>query len=228
MSIGPGRQDREASDRRSPSRGSGPAPTRSERAFTLLELLAVVTILGMAMLLVLPNVGATQGAVLTNDARELAAAIEFTRQRAAMTGRPHRMLVAVDDGLYRIEWFVSEAEAEAAVEDDGEPAGETWEDLDLSGGDPIPMSPPQAGWRDYQPIPSRFGQDNWLSPGISFAGVQTPEGWLDSGDVAVVFDRDGTTDSAEIELADDDGRSLVLEIRPLQDVVRIRATSDAV
>lgn len=211
-----------------PAAGPGHAG-RSRRGFTLLELLAVVTILGLAMALVLPNIGATQGVVLTNEARGLAATLEFTRQRAAMTGRPHRLLVGVEDGLYRIEWFVSDEEAEAASEaEDGGPAPAPWEELDLASGDAIPLSPPRTGWREYRPIPSRFGRDRWLADGIDFAGVQTPEGWLDSGDVAVVFDRDGTTDAAEIEIVDDDGRTMVLEVRPLQDVVRIHAASDRV
>jgi hypothetical protein len=182
----------------------------------------------MAMMIVLPRVGATQGTILTNEARQLAAALEFTRQRAAMTGRPHRLLVAVDDGLYRVEWFVSDAEAETSAEDGGALGAAPWEDLDLSSGEPIPLSPPQTGWREYRSIPGQFGRDTWLPDGVVFAGVQTPEGWLDSGDVAVVFDRDGTTDAAEIEIADPDGRSMTLEISPLMDVVRIRGSSDDV
>ncbi|MGH0034840.1 MAG: pilus assembly FimT family protein [Myxococcota bacterium] len=209
------------------ARQDGERARRSRSAFTLLELLAVVTILGLAMLMVLPNLGATQSRMLTNQAKELAAALELARQRAVMTGRPHRMLVAVDDGLYRIEWFVSDAEAEGD-DDDGEIGPAPWEQVDLRSGDAIPMSPPRILWREYRPIPGADGRDNWLSDGILFAGVQTPEGWLDSGDVAVVFDRDGSTDSAEIELATQDDLRMVLEIRPLQDMVRIRGSSDEV
>ena len=36
-----------------------------------------------------------------------------------------------------------------------------------------------------------------------------------------VFEGDGTTDAAELVIADDNGNSLILEVRPLLDSVRI-------
>lgn len=203
------------------TRGS---PRGEERnGFTLLEMMAVVTILGLTALLVLPNLGVTEAAVLRNEAREVASAIEYARQRAEMTGYPHRLLVGVDEGLYRIEWFVSDEEAAADEAGDEEVAPP----VQVASGAPISLSPPRAGIRDYRPIPGVIGRDSWLSEGLSFKGVDTPEGWIDSGDVAVVFDRDGTTDAARIEIGNRSGHALVLEVRPLLDVVRISEAEDS-
>ncbi len=181
----------------------------------------MVIILGLTMAVVLPNFGVTQSALLRNQARELAAVLEYARQRAAMTGHPHRLLVGVDDGLYRVEWFVSEEEASGEL-DDAPPSS-----IEPVTAAPIDLSPPTVGRRDYRPIPAQLGADSWLEEGLEFTGVDTPEGWLDSGDVAVVFDRDGTTDAATLEIADEDGRRVALEVRPLLDVVRIGEVEDA-
>ena len=77
--------------------------------FTLLELVAVVAIMGMMLYLVVPSIGVTEGARLRAGAREMGAHLELARQRAIITGKPHRMLIALDEGWYQLEWFVTDS-----------------------------------------------------------------------------------------------------------------------
>jgi prepilin-type N-terminal cleavage/methylation domain-containing protein len=186
------------------------------QGFTLLELMAVVAVIALIVGLVLPGLGATRSALLRSQAREIAALLELARQRAVITGKPHRVLIGVDEGMFRLDWFASENET-LGLEPGSEPPP-----LDLSGDSPIPLSPPLDRSLDYRPVPGRFGRDRWLGEGFAFEGVDTPEGWLDQGDVAVVFQRDGTTDAAEIAIVDRDQRRIFLELRPLVERVRIR------
>ena len=65
------------------------------------------------------------------------------------------------------------------------------------------------------PLPSRLEDD------LAFAGLQTPEGWIQRGEVSIEFERDGTSSYTEIYLDDESGRTLVLDVLPLADAVRI-------
>ena len=57
-------------------------------------------------------------------------------------------------------------------------------------------------------------------------GVDTPDGFVDMGEVQLVFGRNGTTDYAEIVLADAWENQVVLEIQPLMNRVRIHRDGD--
>lgn len=193
-----------------------PAPTGTRAGFTLLELLAVVTVMGLMMGLVLPNLGFAKHGALKRSAQELASAFEMARQRASMTGRAHRVLIGLEEGTYRVEWFVAENDA-LGQRADTEPSP-----VDLTGAEPISLSPPRDDTVEYRPIPSQFGRDEWLDSAHHFEGVETPEGWLDSGEVGVVFQEDGSTDAAQIVITDRDERRAVLDILPFLEIVRIR------
>ena len=187
------------------------APARARRAFTLIELLAVLLIMGLAMALVLPNIGARQTSALREEAVRVAQQLELARQLAVVTGNPHRLLIDVEVGAFRLEWF-GDAQAQ---EDAEQPAA-----VDPAASQQVDYSPPKENLA-YQPIDSRFGSDSFLAPEFFFEGLDTAEGWFDSGEIALVFERDGTTDAAELVIADDNGNSLVLQVLPLLDTVRI-------
>jgi hypothetical protein len=71
-----------------------------------------------------------------------------------------------------------------------------------------------------------MGRFEWLEDDLAFAGLQTPEGWIERGEVSIEFERDGTASYTEIYLDDESGRTLVLDVLPLADAVRINdATS---
>ena len=48
---------------------------------------------------------------LKSEAESIAENLRFARQRAIMTGVPHRLLIDLEEGGYQIEWFVSQGRA---------------------------------------------------------------------------------------------------------------------
>lgn len=181
-------------------------------AFTLIEILAVILIMGLAMALVLPNLGVRQTSALRNEAVRVAAQLELARQLAVVTGRPHQMLIDVENGSFRLEWFGVAPEVEAIEESE---AVDPYAPRTL-----IDLGPP-TDERSYHPIDGRFGGDSFLASEFFFQGLDTAEGWFESGEIVLVFQSDGTTDAAELVIADDNGNAVILEIRPLLDTVRI-------
>ena len=192
-----------------------PRPQHSERArrgFTLLEMVAVVAIIALIMYLVVPSLGFNVSATLRSDSRRLATHVEFARQRAVMTGKPHRVLLGLEEGWYQIEWFVSDADEFPNME-------APKEELDLRS--PIPMEPPSYDIPSYRPIPGLAGKITWLDSILNFSGVQLDEGWFDSGEFQIVFTSDGTTSPAQIVVGGQDIQGVVLDVNPLLDSVRI-------
>jgi len=184
------------------------------RGFTLLELLAVVLIMALMMALFMPTIGARMGTGLRQQARELASSLELARQRAVMTGVHHRVLIDVDEGFYRVEWYVSEARSLGR-------SPEARPELDLSSAASISLSPPRDDTVDYYPLPHGLGHGSWLRDDFDFGGVDTPEGTIDRGEVQIVFDRDGTTDPAEIVIQQVNGRRIFVTVAPLLETVGI-------
>jgi type II secretion system protein H len=181
--------------------------------FTLIEMLAVVAILALILSFTAPSLDAVRQRKLRSEALQLAASLEFARQRTVMTGVPHRMLFDLDAGLYRIEWLAGDAAEEpdtlAPIE------------YDVSGGTPLPLEAPRDAARSYHPIPGNFGRDQWLDDELFFAGLETPEGWLERGESFVSFDRDGTASYTEIVLEDEGGEEIALAVFPLEDAVQL-------
>lgn len=191
------------------------SPARGPRAaFTLLEMLAVLLLMALLTSLVLPGLGAIRASALRSEARTLATQLEFTRQQAVVTGQVHRLLVEVDTGAYRVEWYAPEGEAADPFDEPTAP--------DLKGSASVSLVPPSAQEFAYRPISSRFGNNSWLGQAFHFEGIQTAEGWIEEGDVSVAFERDGSSDHVEIVIADDDGNEMTLEVEPLLEMVRIR------
>ena len=94
-----------------PTRIQARQARRGGAGFTLIEMLAVVAIFALVASFVMPNIGALRDRKLRAQAQQIAAHLELGRQRAVMTGVPHRLLLDLDEAAYRLEWFASEAEA---------------------------------------------------------------------------------------------------------------------
>jgi prepilin-type N-terminal cleavage/methylation domain-containing protein len=186
---------------------------RRRAGFTLIELMAVVMIFALLAGFVAPNLGILSSRRLQQQAEQISAQLELGRQRAIVTGIPHRLAIDLEAGSYWLEWYVTEAEAL------GEP--ETPVVLNLRGTTPISLAPPRAGVREFRPLPGMFGRPNQIEDSLSFHGVDTLDGTIDRGEAFVEFDRDGSASPIEIVLGDDDGHALALEVLPLADVVRI-------
>lgn len=193
---------------------------RLRSGFTLIEILAVVLILGLLMSLMLPAIGAGGGRNLRKQGDRVAATLELARQRAVVTGKPHRAVLDLEKGAFAVEWLVGEAQALGIDPDDPDFGDDTEED------GLIDLSPPMQNTRDYYPIPNKFGSFEPLEDGFFFEGVDTPEGWIESGEVSVMFDWDGSTDATQIVLSDADNRTITLDVAPLLETVRIREEVD--
>lgn len=193
-----------------PCRRPGRSRTR-RRGFTLLEMLAVIAIMAMLLYLFVPNLGSTDSALVRGGARELGAHLELARQRAVMTGKPHRLLIGIEDGWYQLEWFAT--------------------DLDDLGGDappqpidprgPIAMSPRSETIPSYRPVPGPEGDVAWLDERLRFGGVEVDEGWYEGGEFQIVFEGDGSSEPVRIVVETGDDPGLVVELRPMLDAVRI-------
>jgi prepilin-type N-terminal cleavage/methylation domain-containing protein len=192
--------------------------TQRSRGFTLIEILAVVTIFALLAGLLAPRVGSVTGRNLVLAAERISTRIDLARQRAALTGIPHRLLVDIDGGSYRIEWRVTEAR-QLGVEPEPEP------ELDVRGQTPIPMTPPTGEQAEFRPLPGIGGRFEPLAASVFFSGVETSEGFQDRGEATIEFDYDGTGGHTSLYLDDDSGRTLILDVLPLADGVRIHEAS---
>lgn len=199
---------------------------RGRHGFTLIEILAVVLIIGLTFGFFLPNLDSARYRRLEDRAGEVAALLHVARERAIVTGAPHRLWLHVEDGAMRVDWYVDEERAARSDANETEPALE----LDPALGDPgraeVSLFPPESSERTYYPIPTRFGRLDYLPRDYFFVGVDTPDGFVDMGEVQLVFGRNGTTDYAEIVLADAWENQVVLEIQPLMNRVRIHRDGD--
>ena len=197
------------------------------RGFTLIEMMAVVMIIGMVFAIGAPSLGRSKLRILKGEAETLTASLQFARQRAVMTAIPHRVLIDLEDGGYRIEWFVSENGALNASRGGGDAGGAggfaaLFANLEESGpsADVVSLRPPTGAERDYYPIAHRqLGSFTWIDDAVYFVGLESPSGWIESGDVAIVFQADGTTDPVLLELADADENHMTLEIEAVLDRV---------
>jgi prepilin-type N-terminal cleavage/methylation domain-containing protein len=187
--------------------------------FTLLEMLAVVLIMGLAASLVIPAAGARSARALREQANQLANDLEYARQRTVMTAIPHRVLLDLDGAAYRVEWFVTDAEAA------GERPAPPDLDAELSAEKKLDLTPPRDGERSYKPLPSQIGRTVVLGDGIEFGGVETDAERIDRGAVGIGFERDGSAEATTVLLFDASGNRVALDLEPLDDVVGIRDAS---
>ena len=187
---------------------------RRSGGFTLIEILAVVLIIGLAMALFLPNFGASAGGRLRRQGERLAGALELARQSAVVTGRPHQVVIDLEQGSFHVEGWTASQDEELPLD-----AGAEGESL-------VDLSPPREASGDFEPIANRFGSREWLDSGYFFEGIDSAEGWQESGEALVIFEWDGTTDSAQIVISDPDNRSIDLDVAPMLETVRIREEVD--
>jgi prepilin-type N-terminal cleavage/methylation domain-containing protein len=186
---------------------------RNRAGFTLLELLAVLLIGGLLMGIMLPNLSPLKTRVLRQHAARIVAMADLGRQRAVVTGIPHRLVINLDDASYALEWSGKTEESKTAEPD---------ENSELDPFDkPVSLEPPKRIERSFTPLPGLLGRVVSLSDGVEFAEIETTGGWIESDSTFVTFERDGTASFTTIVLDDPDGRQLTLVIPPLADTVRI-------
>lgn len=195
-----------------------PGAKARRAGFTLIETLAVVLIFALLAGLALPNLGLRSGRALEDDATRLAATLEFGRQRAVMTGVPHRLIFDLDAGVYWLEWSVPEDERE----EERSPLGPPEAAMETQQHASVPMEAPRAGATRFRALPGALGGERRLDDEVFAASVETPSELVEAGRVEIRFERDGTSAPTELALANDAGQRMVLELGPLSDTVGIR------
>ena len=191
-------------------------------------MIAVVAIIAMVFALGVPRLGGRTFDPLHNEAEEIADRLRFARQRAVMTGVPHRLLIDLEEGGYLVEWYVTEARAFGRNDDEGDVGLAALFGSDPDGiddGTPLlDFVPPRKDEElDYYPIPNpAMGTFRWLDETLYFVGVAGPTGWVEGGDFGIVFYADGTTEPLALEIADADDARLTLEVEALLERVRVR------
>jgi type II secretion system protein H len=78
------------------SRGSRPG------GFTLLEVIVVLAVVALGAVVVVPRVGAVRGVVVDVEARRLADAVAFGRERAILSGTTMRLVLDAEGRSWRV------------------------------------------------------------------------------------------------------------------------------
>jgi len=164
------------------------------------------------MSLMLPNFGALQSHRLRNTAEQIVERVDFGRQRAVMTGIPHRLAIDLDAGTYKLEWQGAGAENAAS-----QPKPKIEPDI----GSRLSLAPPPTTERSFQSISGPLGRLEQLGRGVEFGWIETPGGEVDFGEAFITFEGDGTASYTMLVLNEPGGHELALEILPLADAVRI-------
>ena len=164
------------------------------------------------MSVTLPNFGALQAHKLRNTAERIVERVDFGRQRAVMTGIPHRLAIDLDSGTYQLEWQGEGATAAAPA-----PRPEAEPGIDA----PISLAPPPAAERTFETVPGPLGKLEHLGKGVEFAWIETPSSEVDFGEAFITFEGDGTSSYTLLVLDEPGGREIALEILPLAEAVRI-------
>jgi len=187
-------------------------------------------IAGLLMSVMLPNFGALQTHRLRDSADKVVERIDFGRQRAVMTGIPHRLAVNLDSGTYQLEW---EGENAKDVAKPAAPVTSTELDPKQTGAQPgtlssetglappLSLAPPPAVEHHFEPVPGPLGKPETLGTGVEFAWIETPGGDIDFGDAYIGFEGDGTSNYTVLVLDEPGGHQLSLEILPFAEAVRI-------
>ncbi len=188
----------------------GPAPRK--RAFTLIEMLAVLLIMALVIGITLPNLTLRSERLVLDDAQKLAASLAYTRQRAVATGTPHRVVVDLDAAAWWIEQWPEDASPFAVAAPLAVPGAETT----------VQLVAPQQGLAEFQALVGPFGRPRLLADGVRFDSVETlAAGPVVAGQVAIVFEGDGTADPALFVLMNESADVVGVQLARLADEIRI-------
>ncbi len=183
----------------------GRAP-RAARAFTLIELMVVVVLIGIMTAMIVPEMrGTFDDALLRSTARQLVDTFTVAYSRAVTLSQIHRVNIDSSTGRFRIESrAVEEGRLRGFLPVRDLPGGEGQLDRRIS-----------VTVREPSEMPAEE-----LEPS---AGPKSGEATEDSKTERsmIVFNPDGTADAAEVVLRDREGFQLALRINPATGRVRI-------
>ncbi len=169
------------------------------RAFTLIEMMVVVVLIGIMAALVIPEMkGSFNDALLRSASRDLVNVFGLASSRAVSLNQCYRVKFDLDNGDYELERRVHDGASVDFVPAKDVPGAEGKVDQRIS----VRIT-----------FPDDDSQDNNANPGES--SQTSPD--------AISFYPDGTADAAQIRLADRDGFQLLMQLNPITARVRISA-----
>jgi prepilin-type N-terminal cleavage/methylation domain-containing protein len=181
-------------------------PRRTRRGFTLIEILAVVLILVLIASVVVPRMSMALRQVEIDSGQQLAATLDFAREKAVAGGRPHRVVLDFEHGAYWIEALPPRAASEPTL---------TWAELDE-----LPLvAPPTPGDAEFAPLPDQPAAT--LDASVRFAQIESAEGTLTSGLAQIAFDPDGATTVARIWLVGSGETPVLVDVAAFADPTRV-------
>jgi len=175
------------------------------RAFTLIELMVVVVLIGIATAVIVPQMkGTYEDARLRSASRELVGVFNIASSRAVSLNEIHRVRLDRSTGRYFMERKVREGESGAGfVPIRDVPGGEGTIDKGIS----IAMRQP--------------GEEAFAEPDSSVGRSSDDDLRARDADQLIAFYPDGTADSREILLQDREGFRRVLRLNPITASVQI-------
>ena len=183
-------------------------PRRAEAGFTLLELLVVLLLIVLVTGVFTTTLGGGFGVHIRNAGRTLAAELEYVSQRAVTTGKTQRVVIDLDQQVYRVEELPLPLD-EAAGE-----LPEHAENLDLA---------PPLTQLAFAPVEGRIGDWRALDDAdeVRLREVRLADEAKQDGVIAIGFAPDGACDPAEIWLRDDGGYDLRVRLVAFTGEIRI-------
>ena len=172
--------------------------SQTQRAFTLIELVIVITLIGIAAAVIIPEMkGGYQDAVLRSTSRELVNVFNIASSRAVSLNQLHRVRIETGTGRYVIE----RRTRETTQGDEYKPLDDVSE---------------AEGTLDKRISVRVHNIDQSQSAAAAADNGQTRAD-IDS----ISFYSDGTADSAELLLRDKQGYRMALRINPITAHVKI-------
>jgi type II secretion system protein H len=171
---------------------------QNKRAFTLIELVIVIVIIGIAAAVIVPEMkGGYQDALLRSTSRELINVFSIASSRAVSVNQLHRVRIEAGTGRYVIE----RRTRETVQGDEYKPLNDVSE---------------AEGTLD-QRISIRIHNLDESQPAAPARESSQTRADID----AISFYSDGTADSAELLLRDKQGYQMALRINPITAHVKI-------
>ncbi len=207
---------------------------KSVAAFTLIEIMAVVLVLGIMAGIAIPALQTKTSYGLHTQSDALVATLELARTRAAVTGRSHRVHLRLNRiesesrnadiaDQYWIEW-IAPLPAETPSESTPKEVGRSTASASRATQEPVvQLVPPSHASleAEYQAIPGQFGRSASLDHEVFIDAIEASEGIYQQGDLYIYFYADGSADAVTIVLGNAAGHRLALEVQALSDAVRI-------
>jgi len=184
----------------------------NNKAFTLVELMVVIVIIGIMATLMIPEMqGTFQDALLRSTSRKLVDVFSLASSQAVAHSQVHRIHLDFHSSKFQLEKHVRRGGIEEFVPVD-EFAG--------SQGQWDPRITIRVHESSAEPTPSADD-----APAMENSSPATPESPLMTDNDVISFSADGTSDSREFELRDRSGFGLILRLNPVTSAVHILEVS---